>query len=479
VVLAAGQGKRMKSSRPKVLHDVCGRPCLWHVLRAAQAAKPSELIVVVGQGRDQVEEAVRSWKLKPDPIFVQQKQPLGTGHAVMVAEDAVAGSGANDVLVAGGDDPLVMGAHIRRLLAVHRRTKAAASVLTTQLDDPTGYARVVRKGNRLIELVGESVADRDPSVAGIREVATLVYAFRRDDLFKALPLLERDNRQREFYLFDVLDILRDKGEAISAVPVDWGAMGLNRRSGLADVSRIMRARIVRDHMERGVTFVDPSTSYVDADVRIGKDTVIHPLTFLTGATKVGSGCQIGPAARIIDSAIGDEAEVSFSVVRESRVGPRVSVGPYASLRPGTVLEEGSKAGTFVEMKATRVGKGSKVPHLSYMGDATIGEQANVGAGTITCNYDGYRKSRTVIGDGAFIGSDTMLVAPVNIGKNAVTGAGSAITRDVPAGALAVERAEQRTVRGYASRKKGARSGREGTDRGEDHGERRGGHRRGS
>jgi bifunctional UDP-N-acetylglucosamine pyrophosphorylase/glucosamine-1-phosphate N-acetyltransferase len=262
---------------------------------------------------------------------------------------------------------------------------------------------------------------------------------------------------------------------VAAVPVDFGgAMGLNTRRGLAKVSRVMRDRIIDSHMANGVTFVDPDTAYVDVDVRIGRDTVIHPITYLEGSTRIGAKCSVGPSSRLVDSTVGDEAEVSFSVVRGSKVGPRVSVGPFASVRPGTVLEEGAKAGTFVEIKASRVGKGSKVPHLSYVGDAVIGRGANLGAGTVTVNYDGFTKHRTVIGDEAHVGSDTMLVAPVKVGKRAWTGAGSAITKDVPAGALAVERAEQRVVRGYDERKRAGR----GEDGRATAGKRRAGHRRG-
>jgi bifunctional UDP-N-acetylglucosamine pyrophosphorylase/glucosamine-1-phosphate N-acetyltransferase len=278
----------------------------------------------------------------------------------------------------------------------------------------------------------------------------------------------------------VISILKQKGERVAAVPIDFGGvMGLNSRGGLSAVTQVMRGRIVEAHMRKGVTFVDPASAFVDVDVRIGRDSVIHPLTFLEGSTRIGSGCSIGPSTRIVDSTVADDAEVGFSVVLGARIGRRVSVGPFASLRPGTVIEEGGKAGTFVELKATRVGRGSKVPHLSYMGDATIGRDVNVGAGSITCNYDGYEKQRTVIGDDVFIGSDTMLVAPVKVGKRAWTAAGSAITKDVPPGALAVERAEQRVVRGFDERKRAAHGGRPpGGSRPREGNDKTGGHGRG-
>lgn len=447
----------MKSDRPKVLHAICGRPALWYVLKAAQGGRPSVLAVVVHRSDGEVAKAVASWSLRPAPLLVEQGELLGTANAVAVAEDAVAR--ADDVLVLAGDDPLVTGDHVRELLRVHRRTKAAATILTTSVDDPTGYARVIREGNRLVDLVGEDAADSDPAVRSIREVSTLVYAFRREDLFRALPLVARNDRTGEHYLFHALHILKEKEERLSAVRIDLGgAMGVNSRGALATATRVMRERIIRAHMEAGVTFVDPATAYVDIDVRIGPDTTILPVTSLEGSTRIGRDCTIGPATRIRDSVIEDEAEVTFSVLREARVGPKATIGPYASLRPGTVIQERGKAGTFVEIKASRVGKGSKVPHLSYVGDATIGDDVNVGAGTVTVNYDGFVKHPTVIGDEAHIGSDTMLVAPVKVGKKAWTGAGSVITKNVPAGALAVERGEQRNVPDYDRRKRSAMAG---------------------
>jgi bifunctional UDP-N-acetylglucosamine pyrophosphorylase/glucosamine-1-phosphate N-acetyltransferase len=470
VVLAAGRGKRMKSARPKVLHDVCGRPSLWHVLRAALAPRPRSLVVVVRERGDEVEEAVKTWGFKPEPTFVYQGTPLGTGHAVGAAENAV--GDVEDVLVLSGDDPLIGGEQVRSLLSMHRRSKASATILSTTLDDPAGFGRVIRRGGELVEIVQE--VDASPEQLEVKEVSTLVYAFRREDLFKALPLVGRENKQSEYYLPDVISILKDKGEKVGVLAVDLGGgLGLNSRGGLAEVSGIMRRRIIQRHMENGVTFVDPATAYVDVDVTVGSDTLILPFTFLQGGTRVGARCRLGPGTQIVDSTIDEEAEVAFSVVRGARIGSRVTVGPYASIRPGTEIAEGGKAGTFVEMKATRVGKKSKVPHLSYMGDATIGEDVNVGAGTITCNYDGFQKHPTVIEDQAFIGSDTMLVAPVKIGKGAVTGAGSAITKDVPPGALAVERAEQRVVPDYAKRRARESTGTDG-----EKGTRRGGRKRG-
>jgi bifunctional UDP-N-acetylglucosamine pyrophosphorylase / glucosamine-1-phosphate N-acetyltransferase len=477
VVLAAGKGNRMRSATtPKVLHEVWGRPSLWYVLKAAMAARPASITVVVGHGKELVEEAVRGWRIKPEPDFVDQGQLLGTGHAVLAAEESV--GEADDVLVLPGDDPLIVADDVRAVRRAHHRTGSAASVLITQVDDPTGYARVVREGDQLIGFTVEEEADASPQLRKIKEVSTLVYLLRREDLYRALPKVDRENRQREYYLPDVIPILLEKGERVTVVPIDWGGvMGLNSRGGLAAVTRIMRQRILERHMVSGVTFVDPETAYVDSEVRIGPDTVIQPSTFLQGRTRVGARCRIGPYVTIVDSSVGDEAEITFAAVREARVGARASVGPFASIRPGTVLDEGAKAGTFVEIKASRVGKGSKVPHLSYVGDATLGRDVNVGAGTITANYDGFEKHATVIGDEVHVGSDTMFVAPVRVGTRAWTGAGSVITRDVPAGALAVERSEQRTVLGYDERKRTSRARRKGKAAGKKS-ETKGGGRRG-
>ncbi|MGH2740813.1 MAG: bifunctional UDP-N-acetylglucosamine diphosphorylase/glucosamine-1-phosphate N-acetyltransferase GlmU [Actinomycetota bacterium] len=459
VVMAAGKGKRLKSALPKVLHPVCGRPVLRHALEAVRRVGPQQVAVVVGHDRDQVEEVVRSWDLGVPVEFVEQGEPLGTGHAVLVAERAVGRS--VDVLVLPGDNPLITEAMLRDLLRVHRLRKATATVQTALLQDATGYGRVIRDGDRFVRIAEES--DASAEERDVREVATSVYAFRREDLFRALPAVDRDNRQREYYLPDVVGILVEKGEDVRAVVADFGgALDVNSRAALADAARVMRGRINDELMARGVTLVDPDRTYVDVGVRVGRDTTIHPLTFLEGDTRIGAGCVIGPASRVVDSWIGNGVEVQFSVVRRARIGAGSSVGPYANLRPGTVLAPRTKAGAFVEIKASRVGEGSKVPHLSYVGDAQIGRDVNVGAGTITCNYDGVEKHQTVIDDEAFIGSDTMLVAPVKVGRGAVTGAGSTITEDVPPGALAVERAEQRTVKGYSERqKKTRRKGRRG------------------
>jgi bifunctional UDP-N-acetylglucosamine pyrophosphorylase/glucosamine-1-phosphate N-acetyltransferase len=449
VVLAAGKGKRLKSSAPKVLHPICGRPALWWVLQDVRAVRPSRIAIVVHHGAEEVRDAVRSWGIAPQPVFVEQGDALGTGHAVLAAEKVV--GRAREVLIANGDFDPVAPEDVRRLVRVHRRTKAAATMITTEVDRPGSLSRIVREGDRLLSIA--EGADAPSSMRSIREVGTNWIAFRREDLFRALPLVGRENSQGEYYLNDVFAILIDKGERVSVVPVDTGgAMGINSRADLARTARVVRDRINARHLANGVTLEDPETTFIDVDVRIGRDTVVHPMTFLSGATTIARRCEIGPSTRIADSSVGEGAIVQFSVVHGSRIGARAQVGPYAHVRPGTTLGTDAKAGAFVEIKASEVGRGGKVPHLAYVGDAKVGRRANVGAGTVTVNYDGYRKHRTQIGDDARVGSDTMLVAPVKLGKGAVTGAGSVITSDVPAGALAVERSEQRVVRGYRKRK---------------------------
>jgi len=449
VVLAAGQGKRLKSTRPKVLHPVCGRPALWHVVQTALAARPDRLVIVVGHGADDVRAEVLSWGVTPKPVFVEQPTQLGTGHAVLTAKTAT--GRVDDVLIANGDFDPVRAEDVRGLVRHHRRVGAAATIASTELRNPGTYQRIIREGGRVTDVI-EGI-DAPAGVRRINEVGTNWMVFERAPLFAALPKVRRNNRQREYYLNDAVTILLRDGKRVDAIRCDTGGtLGLNSRGGLAAVTAVVRERINERHLAAGVTLIDPGATYIDVDATIGRDTTIYPNTFLEGATRVGVGCVIGPSTRVRDATIGDRSEVTFSVVTASTVGRDAQVGPFARLRDGVVLADGTTIGNFVEAKATRLGRASKAKHLTYLGDAEIGDDVNVGAGTITVNYDGYRKHRTRIQDGASIGSDTMLVAPVEIGRDATTGAGSVITKDVPPGALAVERGEQRTVPGYRDRK---------------------------
>jgi bifunctional UDP-N-acetylglucosamine pyrophosphorylase/glucosamine-1-phosphate N-acetyltransferase len=429
VVLAAGFGKRFRSaSTPKVLHPAAGDPLIGHVLRAANGLEGLDrLVVVVGHGKDQVSEVVRA--RSPDAVFAEQPVPRGTGDAVAAAEEALAGFDGQ-VVILPGDSPLITSRTLAALVDKHRNSGATVTLITAFMDDPTGYGRIIRSrdGIRIVEQ-----ADASPDEAAVREVATVFWCFEREPLFDALAKVTTDNAQGEYYLPDVVPLLAADGGRVETLLGDPSEiLGVNDRKQLAEAARILRARKLDELMDSGVTIEDPAATYVDTGVEVGPDTLVRPLTFLEGSTRIGSDCVIGPSARIVDSDVDDGAEVSFAVLKSVEVGPRAQVGPFSSLRPGTRLKAGSKAGSFVEMKSTTVGEGSKVPHLSYMGDAEIGDGVNIGAGSITCNYDGEAgvKSKTRIGNGVLLGSDTMLVAPVVVHEDAITGAGSVVTKDV-------------------------------------------------
>ncbi|NLW10047.1 MAG: bifunctional UDP-N-acetylglucosamine diphosphorylase/glucosamine-1-phosphate N-acetyltransferase GlmU [Firmicutes bacterium] len=437
VILAAGKGKRMKSKLPKVLHPVCGLPMVQYVLDAAREVSPEKPLVVVGYKGEEV-----TGVLGEQAEYFWQTEQLGTGHAVKIACSGL-GSFNGDLLVLYGDTPLVTAATLRQLIARHRQEKAAVTLLSTEVEDPGGYGRVLRDGDgRVIGIVEDDQAT--PEEKAITEVNTGIYCFRYSDLNEALPELRADNAQGEYYLTDVVALLQEKGRKIEAVKAgdSWEILGPNDRKALAETERLMRQRILMHWMDEGVTFIDPTTTYVDPRVKLGADTTVYPGTHLYGETVVGEGCHLGPYTQITGSRIGNNCRVFFSVLDTVEVGDDVNIGPFANLRPGTVVEARAKVGDFVELKNSRIGMGSKVPHLSYIGDSQIGSGVNIGAGTITCNYDGKNKHATIIKDGAFIGSNTSLVAPVTIGENALVGAGSTITKDVPGRALAIARAHQ-------------------------------------
>lgn len=453
VILAAGQGTRMRSKRPKVLHPLCGRPMLHTVVDNVRRAGFGRVIVVVGHQADEVRAACAGLDLE----FVVQEPQLGTGHAVAQAEPLLARYDG-PVLVTYGDTPLWRPQTLANLLDHHRKSGAAASVISAVVDRPDGYGRIVRDGatGRFLRVVEQK--DATPAEAAIREINSGTYCFDAAKLFEGLRQVQPLNAQGEYYLPDVLTVLGRAGQTVEVlvVPDALEVLGVNNRVELAQAEAVMRQRIVEQWMLAGVTVMDPDTVYIDPQAHLEPDVVIMPFTFIRGASKICEDARIGPHAEIDNSEIGAGAVVERSVVRESRVGPRCTVGPFSFLRPGTVLEAGAKVGAYVEVKQSTIGAGSKVPHLSYVGDATIGKDVNVGAGTITCNYDGQAKHPTFISDGAFIGSNTNLVAPVRIGEGAYTGAGSTITRDVPPGALALERAELRIIEGWAARRRSKR-----------------------
>jgi bifunctional UDP-N-acetylglucosamine pyrophosphorylase/glucosamine-1-phosphate N-acetyltransferase len=432
------------------LYPLAGRPILLHVLDALRAlhasARLSSVCIVVPPGKH-IERALAGTKFPFPLVFAVQREPRGTGDATKIALRKL--GRADEVVVCAADMPLVSADSLERLVLARRDAGVAAAVLTA-IDGPAAYGRIVRTEGWITGIV--EARDATPDQLEIREVNTCTYAFSREALGRLLPKLRRDNAQGEYYLTDGVAELVNSGEAVTSVQAEADeVVGTNTRGEFAQVARLTRQRIIADLMDEGVTVIDPDTTYVDAGVRCGADTVLLPNTFLEGATTIGSGCEIGPNVRLVDTTVQDGATVTFAVAREAKIGPGASVGPFASLRPGTVLSRNAKAGTFSEMKNARIGEGSKVPHFSYLGDVTVGRGSNVGAGTITCNYDGKDKHATTIGDEAFIGSDTILVAPVRVGSRAYTGAGSVVTRDVRSGELvygvpATPKKRERTVR---------------------------------
>ena len=448
VIIAAGEGTRMRSATPKVLHPLCGRPLiLWPVL-AAQAAGAGRVVVVDNPKR-------RLQGVLPDGVeLAVQERPLGTGDAVKAAAAHIDRDAP--VVILSGDVPLITAPAIEGLVAAHETAGAVATMATMELEDPSGYGRVVRNPDGHVDRVVETKVAGDATEAElrIREVNTGIYAFAGAALVDALGQIEPANAQGEYYLPDALPIMRAGGGTVAAHLIEDPTLtlGINDREDLAEVRALAQARIHAAHARGGVTIVDPASTLIDADVRIGADTTVEPSSFLRGATTIGERCTIGPLTTIIDSEVGDEVAIPHSYLTGARVGSGASVGPFAYLRPDAALEERAKAGTFVEIKNSTVGAGAKVPHLSYIGDADIGEGSNLGAGTITANYDGVDKHRTRIGRGVRGGVDTAFVAPVEVGDGAVTAAGSVITEDVPPGALGVARQRQRNIEGYAERK---------------------------
>jgi bifunctional UDP-N-acetylglucosamine pyrophosphorylase / glucosamine-1-phosphate N-acetyltransferase len=453
IVLAAGEGTRMRSrTTPKVLHAFGGRTMLGHVLAATAALGPRETVVVVGHAREAVAAHVSA--VAPAARAVVQAEQNGTGHAVRVALDELPDLDGT-VVVVPGDAPLLTPETLTALVATHRRLSAATTLLTAELDDPTGYGRVIRAGGG----VSAVVEHRDATAVEreVREVATSVYAFDAARLRESLHSLSTGNAAGEEYLTDVVGLHVHAGHVVAALVAEDAdeTLGVNDRAQLAVARAVLRDRLVRGHLLAGVTVVDPATTWLDADVQIEPDAVIHPGCQLLGATRVAAGAEVGPECTLVDTVVGEGAVVRRATCESAEVGPGAVVGPYTYLRPGTRLGPGSKAGGFVEMKAAELAEGAKVPHLSYVGDAQIGPRSNIGAATVFVNYDGRDKHRTVVGADVRIGSDTMLVAPVEVGDGAYTAAGSVITGDVPPGALGVARARQRNIEGWAARRRGS------------------------
>ncbi|MBX0359910.1 bifunctional UDP-N-acetylglucosamine diphosphorylase/glucosamine-1-phosphate N-acetyltransferase GlmU [Halobacillus sp. Nhm2S1] len=448
VVLAAGQGTRMKSKLYKVLHPVCGKPMVQHVVDQLNTLDLQELITVVGFGAEKVQE-----QLGEDSHYVIQEEQLGTGHAVLQADDILADKEGTTVVVCG-DTPLLTGETLQKLLDHHDAQGAKATVLTAHAEDPHGYGRVIRGGNGQVERIVEQKDASDEEQA-IQEINTGTYCFDNAMLFDALKNVSNDNVQGEYYLPDVVEILKGQGETISAyqTPEFSESLGVNDRVALSKAEKLMKQRINEQHMRNGVTLVDPEQTYIGPDVTIGRDVVIYPGSVLEGKTTIEDDALIGPHSTITNSYVGSGTTIKQSVAADSKIGSRVQIGPFAHIRPQSSLGDDVKVGNFVEVKKASFGDGSKASHLSYIGDAEVGSGVNIGCGTITVNYDGENKHLTTIEDDAFIGCNSNLIAPVTVGKGAYVAAGSTINQDVPSEALSIARSRQTNKEGYASKMK--------------------------
>ena len=451
IVLAAGEGTRMKSQVPKVLHTLCGRSMLGHALAAARELQPQRLVVVAGHGREQVTAEVA--RVAPAATVVVQERLGGTGHAVRMVTEAL-GTLHGIVVVTYGDMPLLRAETLAALVAEHAVQGNAVTVLTARVANPFGYGRILRDDQGALTGIVEE-ADATPRQRAIPEINSGCYAFDGALLGDAIKRVATGNAQGQEYLTDVVDILRTDGYPVGAViAADAGEIqGVNDRVQLAHVRRALNDRLLDGWMRSGVTIVDPAATWVDADVTIGQDAEIRPGSHLQGSTSIGARARVGPDCTLTDTEVGDDASVSYAVTRSARIGDGASVGPFAYLRPGAAIGAGAHIGTYVELKNSTVGEGSKVPHLSYVGDADIGREVNIGAGTIFANYDGAAKHHSTVGDGVFVGSDSVLIAPVTIGDGAYTAAGSAISEDVPPGALGVARGRQHNSAGWTEKRR--------------------------
>ncbi len=446
VILAAGQGTRMKSKLYKVLHPVCGMPMVEHVTRNVEQLGVEKIVTVVGHGAEKVQQ-----QLGDKSEYALQAEQLGTAHAVQQTASLIE-SLSGTTLVVCGDTPLIRPETMQALLDQHAETKAKATILTAIADNPTGYGRILRNTDGIVKKIVEQ-KDASEEEQQVKEINTGTYCFDNEALFEALKLVSNDNVQGEYYLPDVIEILQKQGEIVAAYATDSfdETLGVNDRVALSQAESTMRKRIAEKHMRAGVSIIDPATAYISAQAQIGADTIIYPNVTIDGHTKIGEDCIISSNTHIVNSAIGDRTTVRSSEIHDSSIGADTAVGPFAHIRPQTVLGNHVKIGNFVEVKKAEVGNDSKVSHLSYIGDATVGTGVNIGCGTITVNYDGKSKFQTIIEDDTFVGCNSNLIAPVTIGKRSYVAAGSTISKDVPEDSLAIARARQENKEGYASK----------------------------
>ncbi|MBM5606076.1 bifunctional UDP-N-acetylglucosamine diphosphorylase/glucosamine-1-phosphate N-acetyltransferase GlmU [Listeria seeligeri] len=446
VVLAAGQGTRMKSKLYKVLHPVCGKPMVEHVVDQISTLDVDKVVTIVGHGAEKVQE-----HLAGKSEFVKQEEQLGTAHAVLQAKAALAEKDGVTLVVCG-DTPLIEASTMEALLKYHHEKRAKATILTTVIEDPTGYGRIIRDDLGIVEKIVEH-KDATEKEQRISEINTGTYCFDNKALFEALEKVSNDNVQGEYYLPDVIKILKDSDEVVAAYRMESfeESLGVNDRIALAEASKLMQRRINENHMRNGITLVNPESTYIDINVKIGQDTVVEPGVMLRGDTVIGDDCVVTSGSEIVNSIIGERVHIRSSSIFESKVGDDVQIGPYAHLRPESDIHNHVKIGNYVETKKAVVGEGTKLPHFIYMGDAEIGKNVNVGCGSIAVNYDGKNKAKTVIGDDVFVGCNSNLVAPVKVGNRAFIAAGSTITKDVPDDALGIARAKQDNKIGYAKR----------------------------
>lgn len=449
VILAAGQGTRMKSTCPKVLHQISGKPLVAWPAELSETLGCHSTLLVVGHGAAEVQSTLGDHRYS----YVLQSEQLGTGHALLCAREALVGF-SGTLLLLCGDVPLLQQETLEAMLEMHAATKASVTLLTAVVDDPTGYGRIVRDDDGRVTAIVEQ-KDATADQLSITEINAGIYAFEAPWVFEALLSVGNNNAQNEYYLTDIVEAANHQGRTVGAMIVDAEeVMGINDRSQLAEAAAVMRQRINEQLMHDGVTLIDPDNSYIDADVKIGPDSIVYPNVHLRGTTVIGSGCTIEPGVVMTDCQVGDNVHIKpGSVLAESKIGNGSAIGPMAHLRPGTVLAGGNKIGNFVETKKANLDTGSQASHLTYIGDAEVGKNVNFGCGTITCNYDGVNKHITEIGDDVFVGSDVQFIAPVKIGSNSLIGAGSTITKDVPDGALAIARSLQKNIEGWVKKNK--------------------------